>query len=80
MNQLVEIRTNIVYTKENDNYKKLQELIFLIEKPSYKFTNEQEVIRTRELTELRFTVTEKAFDQMLSLLTHLKDINEEDLA
>lgn len=80
MNQLVEIRTNIVYTKENDNYKKLQELIFLIEKPSYKFTNEQEVIRTRELTELRFTVTEKVFDQMLSLLTHLKDINEEDLA
>lgn len=80
MNQLVEIRTNIVYTKEKDSYKRLQELIFLVEKPSYKFTNEQEVIRTRELTELRFAVTEQAFEQMIGLLTHLKDVKEEDLA
>jgi hypothetical protein len=87
MNQLISIRTNIFYSKEQkakkddkDLFKKQQELVFLVDKPTYRYSNEGEVIRERGLEEFRFCVSEKAFAQVIDLLTKLKDADESDLA
>jgi hypothetical protein len=86
MNSLVSIRTNIVYAKKRkqdekseDEFVKHQELIFLVDKPNYRYSNEGEVIRERGLEELRFTVSDKAFEQLIKLLEKLKDVDESDL-
>lgn len=86
MNQLISIRTNILYSKKDkqanethDEYERHQELIFLIDKPSYRFSNEGEIIRERGIDEVRFTVSHKAFDQLLKHLEKLKNIDESEL-
>lgn len=86
MNQLLSIRTNIVYARKKkqdenaaDEYKKFHELIFLVDKPGYKRTNEGEIIRERSIEEVRFTVSNEAFGTMIRLLTELKDVKEEEL-
>ncbi len=86
MNTLISIRTNIIYEKlekENDlhedEYKRFNELIFLVDKPVYKFSNEGEIIRERVIEELRFVVSEKNFDTLIKMLTTLKDAKENDL-
>lgn len=87
MNHLMSIRTNIIYSKnkkgninEPDNFVKFQELIFLINKPSYRVSNESEIIRERNIEELRFVVSEKNFDTMMDLLNKLKIAEESDLS
>jgi len=47
MNQLISVRTNILYTKVGEEYIKLNELVLLVDEPSYKRTNDGEVIRER---------------------------------
>ena len=86
MNTLLSIRTNIIYAKkvkkdkkEPDEFEKFQELIFLVDKPSYIQTNEGEIIRQRGVEEMRFTVSEKAFEQLITLLSKIKDVEESDL-
>lgn len=86
MNHLISIRTNIIYAKkkkeqenEQDEYKRYQELIFLVDKPTYRQTNSAEIIRERAIEELRFTVSDKAFDELIKVLTKLKDIEESEL-
>lgn len=79
MNHLISIRTNILYSKIKDGYRKYQEIIFLIDKPIYRLTNDKDIIREREIEELRFTVSEGAFDEMIKSLVQLKDIKEDEL-
>jgi hypothetical protein len=79
MNHLVSIRTNIMYAKKGEEFEKFQELILLVDKPSYKFSNEGEVVRERGIEELRFCVSEKAFEQFIEFLEKIKDAKESDL-
>ena len=86
MNHLIAIRANIIYSKEEkenpsdeDQYKKFTELIFLMDKPTYRRTNDGEVIRERGVEECRFIVGDPAFDNLIKTLTKLKEANPEDL-
>ncbi len=84
MNTLVSVRTNIIYSKveEKDKpieYKKYSEIIFLVDKPKYTYSNEGEVVREPGLEELRFTVSEKAYEKLISLLLEMKNIEQKDL-
>lgn len=87
MNTLVSVRTNIVYAKKKkqdekaeDEFVRHQELIFLVDKPAYRYSNEGEIIRERGLDEVRFTVSDKAFEQLIKLLEKLKDVDESELS
>jgi len=87
MNHLVSIRTNILYGKkekkdqsEPDEFNRYQELIFLLDKPTYKRTNDGEIIRERGIEEVRFTVSQNAFEELLKVLIKLKDVEESDLS
>jgi hypothetical protein len=86
MNHLISIRTNIIYAKkkkenetDKDEYKKFHELIFLVDKPTYRRTNSGDIIREREVEEFRFNISNKGFDEMIKILMKLKDIKEEEL-
>jgi hypothetical protein len=86
MNTLLSIRTNIIYAKKDkkskedaDEFVKHHELIFLVDKPKYTQTNGGEIVRERAVDELRFIVSEKAFDTLIDQLVKLKDIDESDL-
>ena len=87
MNTLVSVRTNIFYAKKKkqdekaeDEFVRNQELIFLVDKPTYRYSNEGEIIRERGLDEVRFTVSDKAFEQLIKLLEKLKDVDETELS
>ena len=87
MNTLVSVRTNIVYAKKKkqdekaeDEFVRHQELIFLVDNPTYRYSNEGEIIRERGLNEVRFTVSDKAFETLIKLLEQLKDADESDLS
>ena len=87
MNTLLSIRTNILYSKKDkkkqedaDEFVKHHELIFLVDKPKYTQTNGGEIIRERAVEELRFTVSEKAFNTLIEHLVKLKDIDESELS
>lgn len=83
MNSLVSIRTNIVYSKKvkegEAKYNRHQELILLVDKPKYSYSNEGEIVRERGLEELRFTVSDKGFEQLIGLLEKLKDVEPDEL-
>ena len=87
MNTLLSIRTNIFYSKKEkkdkttqDEFVKHHELIFLVDKPKYTQTNGGEIVRERAVEELRFTVSEKAFETLIEHLVKLKDIDESELS
>ena len=87
MNHLISVRTNIIYSKkkkqdekEPDEYKRFQELIFLVDKPNYRYSTEGEIVRERGVDEVRFTVSDRAFDELSKLLVKLKDVDESDLS
>jgi hypothetical protein len=87
MNHLISLRTNILYAKkakkektEPDEFKRYQELIFLVDKPNYRYSTEGEIVRERGIEEVRFTVSEKAFDELIKLLVKLKDTDESELS
>ena len=83
MNSLVSIRTNIVYSKEvkggEVKYKRHQELILLVDKPKYTYTNGGEIVRERGLEELRFTVSEKGFEVLIEQLEKMKEVDPDEL-
>lgn len=87
MNHLISVRTNIIYAKkkkkdenEQDEYKRFQELIFLVDKPNYRYSTEGEIVRERGVEEVRFTVSERAYDELIKLLVKKQSIDESDLA
>jgi hypothetical protein len=86
MNTLLSIRTNILYAKkakkskeDADEFIKHHELIFLVDKPKYTQTNGGEIIRERAVDELRFTVAESVFDDLLETLNTIKNAEENQL-
>jgi hypothetical protein len=79
MNHLISIRTNVMYAKDGDDYKRYQELIFLVDKPQYRQTNGGEIVRERAIDELRFTVSDIAFDELINLLQKIREADEKDL-
>jgi len=85
MNHLLSIRTNILYSKSKnkdgeETYNRFQELIFLVDKPQYLSTNEGDIVRQRTIEELRFTVSDEAFDEMIRHLLKIKGISESELS
>lgn len=83
MNQLLEIRKNIYYTKDkskHNNYNRVHEIIMIVDELKYTRTNEGDVIRERGCKELRFTIpSDEMFDKVVELFTKYKDSKEEDL-
>lgn len=83
MGALISVRTNIRYAKEvvdgKDEFKRNQELVFLVDKPEYSFTNEGTVVRSRAIDEFRCDVGEKGLEQLIELLNKLKDAEPSDL-
>jgi hypothetical protein len=80
MKKLVSITTNILYgKKKNQNeyeFVKHYELIFLLDTPKYRYSNEGEIIRERGLDEMRFTISENDLENLIKLLKEIKDIDE----
>jgi hypothetical protein len=69
MNNLISIRTNILYSKnqkeketDQDEFIKHNELIFLLEKPNYTYSNQRQIVREKKIEELRFTVSEEQIE------------------
>jgi hypothetical protein len=79
MNHLISVNTNILYKKEEENYKKYFELVFLVDQPKYIRSNAGEIVRERGIEELRFIVAEDSFDAMIGILTKLRNAKEEEL-
>lgn len=83
MNQLLEIRKNIYYTKnsaDSTEYNRIHEIILIVDEPKYTRTNEGVVVRERGCKELRFTIpSDEMFDRVVEIFTKYKDSKEEDL-
>ena len=80
MNSLISIRTNIFYTKNTEEeYVRQQEIVLLIDKPKYKYSNEGEVLRERGIEELRFVVTDDSMGQLIDALSAIRGVDEKDL-
>ena len=86
MNQLISIRTNIIYTKnkkekieDEDVFLKHHELIFLVDKAKYNRTDSGEIVRERAIEELRFTVAEDSFEMLVKILLHMQSADESQL-
>jgi hypothetical protein len=79
MQTLLSLRTNILYNKVGEVFKKHFEIILLVDKPSYEKTNEDEIIRKRGIDELRFVVSEDNFDKFVKILEDIKTVKEEEL-
>jgi hypothetical protein len=80
MNTLASVRTNILYNKDKDgNYIKHLELILLVDKPQYRYSNEGSIVRERHIEQQRFVVSEGGMSALIELLGELKDIDESDL-
>lgn len=73
MNTLISIASNILYRKENEEYTKFHELIFIADKASYIFSNDGEVVRERELLDYRFTISDKQLDGVITTLKKMKE-------
>ena len=78
--ELIQVRTNIFYVKDKDEkMQKVNELIFLVDKPSYSINNEVEVIRDRTIEQKRICVTENQLELLIIQLLQIKDATEKDL-
>lgn len=79
MNELISVRTNIFYEKEDKKFKRVQELVFIVDKPIYSRSNEGEIIRERGLDEFRLAVDEDSFEKLIEVLENLKDVEPDEL-
>lgn len=82
MKTILQVRDNIYYKKEkadSEEYTKIHELVFLLDNPSYKRTNEGDIIRERGIEEVRFAVTDEGIDNLIEALQSYKEAKEENL-
>lgn len=79
MNQLVQTRENILYKKVGEEYKKIHELIFLVDDVKYSVNNESIIVRERGVKELRMVLLTEQLDELIEQLKTYRDIKEEDL-
>lgn len=73
MNQLLQVRSNTYYEKTNEGLRELKELVFLTVKPSYKLSNEHELVRERTLSEFRVVTTKDQIDTLIKTLEKVRD-------
>lgn len=76
MNHLLSIRSNTLFSKEKEEYKKFHELILLVDKPNYISTNEGQIIRQRAIEEMRFIVSDKALEDLINSLNAIKNLGQ----
>jgi len=50
-----------------------------LDNPSYKRTNEGDIIRERGVEEVRFALTDKGIDNLIEVLQSYKEAKEENL-
>ncbi len=82
MKAMLQVRQNIFYTKEKSDsveYKKVHEIVLLLDSPCYEKTNEGNVIRKRGVEEVRFACSTKGLETLIEILNKYKGVNEEDL-
>lgn len=82
MKTLLQVRDNIYYTKKAsdvEEYTKVHELVILLDNPSYKQTNEGDIIRERGIEEIRFAITDKGIDTLIEMLKTYQGAKEENL-
>lgn len=82
MKTLLQVRDNIYYTKKDsevEEYTKVHELVILLDNPSYKQTNEGDIIRERGIEEIRFGITDKGIDGLIEILKSYQVAKEENL-
>ncbi len=79
MKQIADVRTNLFYTKEGEEYIKMFEVIMLLDCPTYRRTNDGSIVRERSIEEVRIMVTPKNAETLSKLFDGLKDITESDL-
>lgn len=79
INQVIDIRTNILYYKDKEEFKKVFELVVLCHKPTYRVSTDGEIIRERTVEELRFSIVDSNLDTFIKLLSDLKKAKEDDL-
>ncbi len=87
MNTLISVRGNIVYNKipkkhkeDPDEYKKFIEVVLLCDKPNYSVTNDSDIIRTREIEQLRFVVAADSVKTLAAQLLSFTELADEELA
>jgi len=76
MNHLISVRSNVLYAKVEGEFKMSHELIFLLDKPTYRRTNDGEIVRERGIEEARFIVNENGLEALIEVLKGLKDAGE----
>lgn len=81
MNQLMSVRTNIFYTKDEEgNFHRHNELVLLLDNATYKYDETGEkIIRERKLDEVRFTVDNEGMTAFIKALAIYADVEEKDL-
>lgn len=75
MEQLIGMRSNILFTQEKNDkgkrvFKKHHELIFITDSAEYERSTENstDLVRTRKLTTHRFTVSDDVIPQLMAML------------
>lgn len=82
MNQLLEVRKNILYVKDaaTGEFSRIHEIVLIVDKPSYNKNIAGEIVRERGCDQLRFTLSsDEQYDAFLKILTKYKEIDESEL-
>jgi hypothetical protein len=79
MNQLLQTRENLLYKKVGEEFKKVHEIIFLVDDVKYSVNNESVIVRERGIKELRMVMLTEQLDELIEQLKSYRDIKEEDL-
>ena len=85
MNLLRDIRANIQYVKSKSredgkvSFRPMAEIVLLVEQPEYTYTNEEEIIRSRKIEELRFCVSSNHLDGLIEALESFQEKLSDDV-
>lgn len=82
MNKIVNLRTNIYYTKkqkqkknEPDEFLRQQEMIIVVEKTRY-IHSENGIVPQPYLEDMSFTISQENYQEMLQMFSALGEIDE----
>ena len=75
MNRLLSINSNVFYYKIEDEFVKMLELVFIIDKAKYIHSADNTIpINERQLEDFRFIISHENYDKMIDLLKEYKEI------
>ena len=80
MESLTATRSNIIYTKDKEEYQKHFEMVFLTNSANYSLSNEFDIVRSRAIKEQRVVISEKNLKEIIAMLVKFQNIKDEDLA